>query len=76
MIHPFTKLHHDQVFHVLVGLWASLPCLKIPYPPQVQLGPNLFSLKDEICRLNATLTDAREQDVSASGWNVDDEVTR
>ena len=27
--------------HGLVGLWASLPWPQIPYPPQVQLGPNL-----------------------------------
>ena len=33
MIHPFTKPHH--------GVLASLPFHKIPYPPQVQLGPNL-----------------------------------
>ena len=41
MIHPSPKLHH--VFHGLVGLWASLPCPQITYPPQVQLGPNLVN---------------------------------
>ena len=41
MIHPFTKQHHGVIFHGLEGLWASVPCPKIPYLPQVQLGPNL-----------------------------------
>ena len=39
MIHTFTILHHG-----LVGLWAPLPYPQIPYPPQVQLGPNLVYL--------------------------------
>ena len=41
-----TKLCQGLVFHGFVGLWASLPCPQIPYPPQVQLGPNLVCSSD------------------------------